>query len=335
MRNFFTKPMLGGIAFTASIALVGLLVAKLPGFDHIGALASAILIAILYRQFFGYPEYVRSGVQFSSKILLRVAIVLFGLKLNLEIVFHQGLGLLGLDIITIIFGILVTLLFAKWLKADMTLALLVGVGTGVCGAAAIAAVSPIVKAKEEDTALGVGIIALTGTIFAIAYTVIRPWLPLSAINYGVWSGISLHEIAHVALAAAPGGDDSLALALLAKLGRVLLLIPLSFVLMYWMQRKNKQSGEESAKVSFPWFLVGFIIMSFLGSFVIDKSIMISDSVLSFVSTFTTFLLAMAMSGLGLSVSFKEIRTKTARPFLAMLLASILLSLVTFVEAFFY
>ena len=104
--------------------------------------------------------------------------------------------------------------------------------------------SPIVKAREEETALGAGLIALVGTIFAVGYTIIRPFLGITDIQYGVWSGVSLHEIAHVALAAAPAGQDALAIGLLAKLGRVFLLIPLSFMLMVWMRRKGK-SGQSA------------------------------------------------------------------------------------------
>ena len=87
---------------------------------------------------------------------------------------------------------------------------------GVCGAAAIAAVSPILKAKEEDTAMGVGIIALVGTIFSIIYTILQPFLPLSASEYGIWSGLSLHELAHAALAGAAAGPDGLRLRAAGK-----------------------------------------------------------------------------------------------------------------------
>ncbi|MBJ3773795.1 putative sulfate exporter family transporter, partial [Klebsiella pneumoniae] len=81
------------------------------------------------------------------------------------------------------------------------------VGTGICGAAAIAAIAPIVKAKEEDTAIGVGMIALVGTVFAIGYTMLAPVLSLTPVQYGTWSGMSLHELAHVAVAAAPAGNE--------------------------------------------------------------------------------------------------------------------------------
>ncbi len=91
------------------IAAIGTAAANLPGLDRIGPLACSILIAVLYRQFLGYPTAIRSGIQFSSKRLLRLAIVLYGLRLNID----------------------VTMLIAKWLKAEKGISLLLGIGTGV------------------------------------------------------------------------------------------------------------------------------------------------------------------------------------------------------------
>ncbi|EMF45494.1 Putative membrane protein YeiH [Planococcus halocryophilus Or1] len=245
MSALFTKStspkaaLLGGVLFTFLLAFLGFLLAQVPGFDQIGQLACAIIIAVFYRQLFGYPSAIRSGITFSTKQLLRVAIILYGLKLNINTVLSDGLWLLVRDVGVIAFAILLTVWLAKRFKADQTISLLLGVGTGVCGAAAIAAIAPIIKAKDEDTAIGVGIIALMGTIFAISYTIIRPFLPLDDIEYGMWVGISLHEIAHVALAGAPAGEDGLAMALLGKLGRVFLLVPLCFIFIFMMKRKTK------------------------------------------------------------------------------------------------
>ncbi|UOQ91863.1 putative sulfate exporter family transporter [Halobacillus shinanisalinarum] len=321
-------PWIGGIAFTFFIALLGLGLAKIPGFDRVGPLACAIIIAIICRQIWEYPEKIRPGIEFSAKKLLRYAIVLYGLKLNIAVIFNQGMPLLVRDIGTIVFAMAIMLLIAKWLKADFVLSLLLAVGTAVCGAAAIAAVSPIVKSEEEDTAIGVGIIALAGTVFALLYTVIRPFLPISGSDYGVWSGISLHEIAHVALAAAPGGEDALAIALLAKLGRVFLLVPLCFILMYWMKKRNVNDAGKT-KVDFPWFLIGFIVMSLFGSYVIGEYIEIPVTIMDGIAYLSTFILTMAMVGLGLNVSFQALRTKASRPFIAMLITSLLLSVLTF------
>lgn len=324
----FTGKYIAGIAFTFLIALLGSLLAMLPGLDHVGQLACAIIIAVIYRQVFGYPEALRKGITFSTQKLLRLAIILYGLKLNIATVFHEGWGLLIRDAFVIALAIGLTIWLAKVFKADKSISLLLGVGTGVCGAAAIAAVAPIVKAKEEDTAIGVGIIALMGTIFAIVYTILRPLLPLIPADYGVWSGISLHELAHVAIAAEPAGEDALAIALLAKLGRVFLLVPLCFLLIYIMKRKNNKQ-QAGNKVAFPWFLLGFILMSIFGSYVLGHAIPISAQVMEGTATATTWILTAAMVGLGLNVSLKDLRARALKPLLAMGITSVVLSIVAY------
>ncbi len=315
---------LGGIAFTFFFALLGNILTFIPGFHLIGQMACAIILAVIYRQLFGYPNAIKAGIAFSSKRLLRFSIILYGLKLNIHTVLQEGIGLIIRDAGVIAFAILVTMWLAKVLKADKKLSLLLGVGTGVCGAAAVAAVAPIVKAKDEDTALGVGLIALVGTIFAVGYTLLLPILPIQMTEYALWAGMSLHEIAHVVLATAPGGESALTLGLLAKLGRVFLLVPLCFLLIFLMKRKNRQS-EAEAKIEFPWFLVGFIALSVFGSFVLGHSIPVSDSFMQATSTVTTWCLTAAMVGLGLNVNLRDIGQKAIRPLIAMSITSILLA----------
>ena len=321
------RGFVGGILFTLVIATLGLGLAQLPGFSLVGPLACSIVIAVMYRQVAGYPEALRPGIAFSAKRLLRFAIILYGLKLNIDVVLHQGLFLLLRDVGTIVFAIAGMVLLARLFKADASLSLLLGVGTGVCGAAAIAAVSPILRADEEDTAIGAGIIALMGTVFAIAYTLIRPLLPLTSVQYGIWSGVSIHEIAQVALAAAPAGHDALAIALLAKLGRVFLLAPLSFIFVLIM--KARGAHDPKAKIEFPWFLIGFIAMSLVGSYVLGKWIIVPAGAMTTISNGSAFLLTAAMVGLGLNVSLAHLRTRALRPLLVMTLVSVLLSVITF------
>ncbi|GIO24060.1 YeiH family protein [Oceanobacillus sp. J11TS1] len=319
---------IAGIAFTFFIALLGYLLAMVPGFQPIGQLACAIIIAVVYRQIFGYPEALRLGITFSTKKLLRFAIILYGLKLNIHTVFHDGLGLLVRDVFVILFAIGIMMGLAKLTKADKNISLLLGVGTGVCGAAAIAAVAPIIKTKDEDTAISVGIIAMLGTVFAIGYTIVNSYLPLTSMEYGIWSGISLHELAHVAIAAEPAGEDALAVALLAKLGRVFLLVPLCFILIYFIKRKNK--GEQTQnKVDFPWFLLGFILMSIIGSYVLGKVIPVSANFMEGISSATTWILTAAMVGLGLNVSLKDLRSRALKPLLAVAITSVFLSIVAY------
>ncbi|KKM11407.1 membrane protein [Clostridiales bacterium PH28_bin88] len=319
--------LIPGVLFTLAIAAAGTTLANLPVISRMGAMLSSILIAVLYRNLIGYPGGMREGIQFSARRLLRFAIILYGFKLNIDVVFHQGGMLVIYDVITIIVAIATTMVAAKLLKADKLFSLLLGIGTGVCGAAAIAAVSPILKADDEETAIGVGIIALVGTVFTIGYTFLQPYLSLSPELYGVWSGISLHEIAHVAAAAAPAGSDALAMGLLAKLGRVFLLIPLSFLLSFWMRRKG--SGKEHQTAPIPWFLVGFIVTSLIGSY-----LSIPKTLLDHISVAASFLLAAAMVGLGLNVHLSSLRTRALRPLFAMLIASVAVSIISYLTLWF-
>ena len=154
-----------GLGFTFIIALISLLLSKIPILENIGSLTIAILIAIVYRHFKGYPTRYRNGIEFSSKRLLKFAIILYGLKLNINEIITKGATLLAVDVGVVIFSIIGIYFLNKWIKGDAKLGILLGIGTGICGAAAIAATSSILKSREKDTAISIGIIALIGTIF--------------------------------------------------------------------------------------------------------------------------------------------------------------------------
>ncbi|WP_256025858.1 putative sulfate exporter family transporter, partial [Staphylococcus aureus] len=132
---------------------------------------------------------------------LQFAIILYGLKINMGDIFGKGWKLLLIDIIVIIFSISLTFILNQIIKGNKDISILLGIGKGVCGAAAIADTAPILKSKEKDIAISVGIIALIGNIFALIYTAIKAIFNIPTITYGAWNGISLHEIAHVGLAA--------------------------------------------------------------------------------------------------------------------------------------
>ncbi|MCL6592647.1 MAG: putative sulfate exporter family transporter [Alicyclobacillus sp.] len=320
---------LAGVGLTWALAGLGYALALVPGLHRVGPLACAIVLAVVWRNTVGYPEMLRPGIQFSARRLLRWAIVLAGAQLNLAVVVHNGLGLLLRDAATIVFALAVTGLMARWVKADGTLSFLLGVGTGVCGASAIAAVSPVVKAAEEDTAIAAGMVAVVGTVAAVLYTVVHAWLPLPPMAYGLWCGISLHEVAQVALAAAPAGNAALALALLAKLGRVFLLVPLTFLLMLWQRRRGATAAEDWVRPEFPWFLVGFVAVSAVVSTASWAGWLIPAWLLQAASTLSKFWLAGAMVGLGFHVHAGSLRGRALRPLLVLCVTSLLLSVGTY------
>jgi uncharacterized integral membrane protein (TIGR00698 family) len=312
-----------GIMFTFTIAIISYILAKFPILHTIGALAIAIIFAMIYRQVIGYPEHIRPGITFASKRLLKFAIILYGLKLNMGDILGKGWKLLLIDIIVIIFSISLTLILNQIIKGNQDISILLGIGKGVCGAAAIiAATAPILKSKEKHTAISVGIIALIGTIFALIYTAIEAIFNIPTITYGAWTGISLHEIAHVVLAADIGGPEAMTFALLGKLGRVFLLIPLSIVLTLYMRYKS-HSSQVQQKIDIPYFLIGFIIMACINTFVPIPSLL-----MNIINVITTVCMLMAMVALGLNIVLKEVISKALKPFIVICVTSICLSGVT-------
>ncbi|MEB7814411.1 YeiH family protein [Staphylococcus xylosus] len=326
MTTFNNKPFIFGILFTFIIAAISLISSKLPLLDKVGALTIAIVIAILFRHFKGYPESYRPGITFASKRLLKFAIILYGLKLNIFDVIGEGSTLLLIDGGVIIVSIGLMLLLNHYIKGDKAITLLLGIGTGVCGAAAIAAVSPILKSREKDTAISIGIITLIGTLFSLAYTVIYTLFTISPEVYGVWSGVSLHEIAHVILAADFSGDTALRIGLLGKLGRVFLLIPLSIVLILVMNMKS-QARNTNQRIEMPYFLIGFVLMAIFHTYV-----PIPQFIMQIIEPLTTICLLMAMVALGLNVSFKDLQDRAFKPLIGVIIVSTILSTITFIIA---
>lgn len=323
MKSINNKSFYLGLLFTLIITVISLLCAQLPLLNNVGALSIAILIAIAYRHFKGYPETYRSGIAFSSKRLLKLAIILYGLKLNINDIIGNGSHLLIIDGGVIIFSIVFILLINRLIKGDRSLTLLLGIGTGICGAAAIAAVAPILKSKEEDTAISIGIIALIGTVFSLGYTLIYSLFSISPQIYGAWSGVSLHEIAHVILAADFSGETALKIGLLGKLGRVFLLVPVSIILIIIMKVKDK-STNHAQRIDTPYFLIGFILMA-----IINTYINIPTEIMNIINFLTTICLLMAMVALGLNVSLKDLRHRAFKPLIAIIITSICLSVFTF------
>lgn len=319
-----------GLALASALALLGWQLARIPGFGLFGPMACTLLAAVAFRQMFGYSEALAPGVRFGTTKLLRAAIVLFGLKLPLDAVLQQGLPLLARSIGTLAFSMAAGIALGRLLKADRQLTLLLAIGTGICGAAAIAAVSPLIAAREDRTATAAGLIAVVGTAAAVASMLLADVLPLSGTAYGLWTGLTLHEIAHVAMAASAGGPDALASGMLAKLARVFLLVPLCLAL-HWRnhrlarrQTTREKEAPAGAAASFPWFLIGFLAMSLLGSCLTAVGWTLPSQATAGASTLTTALLTIAMAGMGLNVNIRTLR-QALRPIAVLLIVSALLS----------
>lgn len=248
---FKRRPGIGfvqGIGLTVLLAAAAKLLSYLPLLSIMGHLVIAIMLGLIWRVIIGVPEHAVRGISFSSKKLLRLGIILLGMRLNIQSVMEAGPQVLAMSIIHIAFTIAVVYSLAKWLKISDELGILTACGTAICGAAAVVAIAPQVKAKNEETAIAAAVVALLGTLFTLIYSFIYPLLGLSAHRYGVLAGATLHEIAHVIAAAAPAGNTAEDIAVVVKLTRVAMLVPVSLLLGIWMNRKERRDKKAGARV---------------------------------------------------------------------------------------
>lgn len=302
-----------GLLLTFFIAMIAKGITSIPYVSLLGPLVVAIIIGIIWGSVRPVNQEWESGIQFSSKVLLRVGIILLGMRLNISDMIEAGWSAFLLALLSVIIGIVAVYGFATWLKVPQTMRLLLACGTGICGAAAIVAVSTQVKAKPDDTAVSVAMIAIIGTLFTVMYSIMYPFLAVSGEVYGLFAGSTLHEIAHVVAAGDVGGQKALDMALVVKLTRVLLLVVVVMVIGYYVSRQQQLSNGKISikKLPIPWFIFGFLAVSGIYSTGI-----VPESVATFFVTIAYLLMAMAMAGLGLNVKFDAFKRAGFKPFIA-------------------
>lgn len=314
-----------GIGITLIIAIAAKLLASVPYLNIMGQLVLAILLGILWRATIGMPSVAAAGITFANKKLLRLGIILLGMRLNLKDIYHAGIEVVIIAVFVIVFAFFVVYGLARLFKIDRNLGVLTACGTAICGAAAIVAIAPQIKAKDNETAISVATIALLGTLFTIVYTLLYPVLGLTAQHFGIFTGATLHEIAHAIAAADPGGQSAVDFSVIVKLTRVALLIPVTILIGIWASRWERTSADGQSKTSWlsiiPWFIFGFLAMSAINSLGIFTAGFASNVVF-----IAYMLLAMAMAGLGLNVDLGAFKRLGLRTFTAGLIGSILLSI---------
>lgn len=312
-----------GLLLTLGLALTAQVLARVPVLSIVGPLVIAILLGMAWRAARGVTAGAVPGIDFSGRILLRTGIVLLGMRLHLGDVVQAGAGSVAIALADIVFGLLVVYGLCRWLGVEARIGMLTACGTAICGAAAVGAVGSQINAREEEVAVSTGIVALLGTGFTVVYTLVYPFLGLSSELYGLFSGATLHEIAHVLAAAAPAGSAALDVAVVAKLTRVALLVPVALLIGWWAarQERGEQQGEGWKKVTLPWFLFGFLAASGVHSLGIVPADWADRLV-----RLAYLLMTMAMAGLGLNADPGAFRRHGTRALTAGLAGSALLSL---------
>ncbi|GAK01922.1 putative membrane protein YeiH [Geomicrobium sp. JCM 19037] len=306
-----------GILLTLALTLIALLLSQWGLLSIIGPLVLALFIGMLYRSIFGLQNECQSGVTLSTKILLKIGIVFLGFRLHFGDILSLGTETLQFAILATVVGFIAVIILVMITNTDRSSGVLVASGTAICGAAAIGAVSTQMNVRQTEVATAVAIISMTGTLFTLLLIVSYPLLSMTDSQYGMLAGGVLHEIAHVAAAGARGTSEALDHALVVKLTRVLLLIPLLLILAFVFQKSNRNS-QPIGKFPIPWFVFGFLFTS-----AIHTTGILPTAMSEIFVQIAYVLIGMAMAGFGLQVSIGSLK-HGKRLFLICILASLVL-----------
>lgn len=316
---------------------------QFPGFSLFGALIIALLIGMIIQfpirsAYVGSNDGRKAGVKDAAGLisnkLLRLGIILLGFKLNLAVLFTQGIKCLPIAAVVVTLTIIVCYAIARKLGVDPMLAILTAGGTGICGAAAVMGLAGSIKVpedkqdeKDNDVTMAVAIVAIMGTVFALLEIALGPLAGMTKDQLGITAGASLHEIAHaVAAGDAFGAVD---IATIMKLSRVLMLVFVSIIVAIWWDKRHSEVTEVGGKrkVAFPWFMLGFIATAAIGTLFLQTVPASAGFINALGGNVAKIFLGMAMASLGINVNFKAIAKTGVKPLIASFIASIILVLI--------
>lgn len=259
------------------------------------------------------PETWTPGIQYCSKRVLRLGIILYGFRLTFQDVAAVGLAGITVDLVIVTVTILGGVWIGRLLKMDRDIALLTSIGSGICGAAAVLGAEATLSTKPYKTAVAVATVVIFGTIAMFLYPMAyrSGMLDLDQTQMGIFAGSTLHEVAHAVGAGNAMGDDIAAISIIVKMIRVMLLVPVLLILGWWIASKAKSQSAAGGrrKVAVPWFAFGFLAVIGFNSLGL-----LPGAVVTWINEFDTFLLTMAMAALGAETSFEKFKKAGAKPF---------------------
>lgn len=276
-----------------------------------------IILGMLYANSLrnNLPDTWVPGILFCSKRILRIGIILYGFRLTFQDVTTVGLPAILIDAIIVTVTVCGGVLIGKLLKMDRSIALLTSVGSGICGAAAVLGAESAINTKPYKTAVAVSTVVIFGTLSMFLYPVLyrNGVFDLSPEMMGLFTGSTVHEVAHVVGAGNAMGQGVSNTAIIVKMIRVMMLVPALLVISWAVARNlTKRDAAEQAKgkITIPWFAILFLVVIGFNSFNL-----LPVALVEWINQFDTFLLTMAMTALGAETSFDKFKKAGAKPFL--------------------
>lgn len=324
-----------GIGLSLMVALISMGVQSLEehAFSHpyLEALVIAILLGMAIRTAWQPSARWRTGIAFSAKQLLEVAVTLLGVSISFAAIAASGPLLLGAIVATVAVIIAASYGISRMLGLPTRLSILIACGNSVCGNSAIAAVAPVIGASGDDIASSISFTAILGVVMVLGLPLLIPLLALSPNQYGILAGLTVYAVPQVLAATVPAGLIATQIGTLVKLMRVLTLGPI-VVAFSLFGRKLRENAEGAVKTHrfgplqiVPWFIIGFLLLAALRSFDLVSPMLITPMLKA-----ASILTIISMAALGLGVDVRVIRKVGGRVTAAVTLSLLLLLAISIV-----
>ena len=312
MKNIIK--LLPGILLSLLVAAIAKFLESLLPIHVIGASVIALFIGMIINAFWK-PQFLQAGLKFTSKKILKFAIILLGASLSIRVILDVGKLSLGVMVFTLLTCFGGGYFIGKALGLNWKLSNLISAGTGICGGSAIAAIAPVIDAEDSDIAYAISATFLFDMAMIVLFPIIGKALGLSDMAYGLWAGTAVNDTSSVVAAGYAFSEGAGDFATMVKLTRTLSIIPTVLVFTFVnirLKRKNNiaSSGKSTVNVwgLFPWFIVGFLALAALNSFGY-----IPDKVSEASKDVSKFLMVTALAAIGLGTSFSKLKKSGISP----------------------
>ena len=316
------KDSLKGFLVIAALSVAAWYISLLPAVKALSF--SSLIIGILLGMLYANPLRRRQpsswdgGIKFCSKRMLRLGIILYGFRLTFQDVVAVGPKAVLIDCIVVVVTLLLGVWLGRRLGLDRETTLMTSTGSAICGAAAVLGAEPIAKGKPHQTAVAVSTVVIFGTLSMFLYPIMYR-MGLSGVldtqQMGVYTGSTLHEVAHVVGAGNAMGSEIATDSLIVKMVRVMLLVPV-LIAMSWLLSRRGGAVAEKRSINVPWFAFIFLLMIAVNSGMhsaFDGEAWFATA-LKMTEVVSTFMLTLAMTALGSDTSIDKFRQAGAKPF---------------------
>lgn len=344
----FILDILPGTLAAFLIALIAVFLEDLLPIHLVGASVMALFLGMLLHGFLK-NEKTENGLKFTSKRILKFAIILLGASLSIGTVIEVG----KISLIVMFFTLLTCFgggyFIGRALKLDWKLSNMISAGTGICGGSAIAAIAPVIEAKDKDIAYAMSATFLFDMVMILLFPVMGKLMGLNDMAYGLWAGTAINDTSSVVAAGYAYSEAAGDFATMVKLTRTLSIIPVvivfAFVNVHMKKKEMEKIGQEDIQLKekgqvesehkvrfsslFPWFITGFIALS------AAKSVgLISAELSTAAKDLSKFLMVTALAAIGLNTSFREIKKSGPAPMLHGFIISLLVVIVSIVVEYY-